>query len=54
MTISDYVYLDKYKRQLNKFIFNEADNLSNIEYIKLTDEVRNIENNLRQNEKFLT
>ena len=47
MTISDYVYFDKYKRHLNKFIFNEADNLSNEKYIKLTDEVRNIENYLK-------
>lgn len=53
MTVEDYVYYDKYKRNLNKFIFKEGKKLSNKEYIMLNDEVRNIEQFLKSNEKFL-
>ena len=53
MTVSDFIYYDKYKRGLNKFIFKEGNNLTNKEYIQLNDEVRNIEQLLKVNEKFL-
>ena len=44
----------KFERQLNSFIFTEGVDLSEKEYIKLNDEVRNIEVFLKENENFLT
>ena len=50
---SDYEYYLKYKRNINKFIFAEGNNLTVKEYIGLQEEKARIDDYLSVNQKFL-
>lgn len=54
MDEEDLKYWNNYKKQLNKFIFQEINSISVRQYVKLTDEVRMIESYLEENKKILS
>lgn len=50
---SEFEYYFTYKRNINKFIFSEGNNLTVKEYIGLQDEKKRIDDYLRRNQNFL-
>jgi len=50
MTVADFQYYENYKAQLRKFIFSEK-SLKTKDYIKLNDEIRNVDLHLQRSQK---
>lgn len=49
-TIEDYNRLHNYQANLKKFVFQESKNITHKEYIKLTDEIREVNDYLKREE----
>lgn len=49
-TIEDYKRLNNYQANLKKFVFQESKNITHKEYIKLTDEIREVNDYLKREE----
>jgi hypothetical protein len=50
MTVADFQYYENYKAQLRKFIFSEK-SLRTKDYIRLNDEIRNVDLHLQKSQK---
>jgi len=50
MTVADFQYYENYKAQLRKFIFSEK-SLKTKDYIRLNDEIRNVDLHLQRSQK---
>lgn len=50
MTVADFKYYEDYKAGLQKFIFSEK-SLKTKDYIKLNDEIRNVDLHLKRSQK---
>lgn len=49
-TVEDYNRLHNYQANLKKFVFQESKNITYKEYIKLTDEIREVNDYLKREE----
>ena len=49
-TVEDYNRLHNYQANLKKFVFQESKNITHKEYIKLTDEIREVNDYLKREE----